>query len=82
MHYYFIYKIIMLFLHGLTIMIMKSLLRIFTVLAVCFVTFSAEGAEQFVNFNGDGWLLNKDGKVNIRDVTYGQRYLAGFITEL
>ena len=46
-------------------MIMKSILRIFTVLAVCFVTFSAEGAEQFVNFNGDGWLLNKDGKVGV-----------------
>ena len=66
MHYYFIYKIIMLFLHGLTIMIMKSLLRIFTVLAVCFVTFSAEGAEQFVNFSGGGgWLLNKGGKIGV-----------------
>ena len=26
--------------------------------------------------------FNKDGKVNIRDVTCGQRYLAGFKTEL
>lgn len=43
---------------------MKSIFRLLSVIAVFFVTFSAEGAEQFVSFNGGGWLLNKNGKVS------------------
>jgi len=45
---------------------MKSIFRLLlSVLAVFFLTISAEAAEQFVSFNGGGWLLNKGGKVNL-----------------
>ena len=45
--------------------IMKSLLRLLLLIVVFTVSANAFGADQFVNFDGRGWQLNKGGVVNI-----------------
>ena len=44
---------------------MKSLLRLLLLIVVFTVSANAFGADQFVNFDGRGWQLNKGGVVNI-----------------